>query len=77
MHPVRQAILTVRDVNNDMHEHAHTVQGIKDLVLAQNGDVHDLTPKKLIQHQNIDQDIFTEDVRTFGRYSFKQKTYCS
>ena len=37
---VRDSIMALRDIDTELHEHAHTVHGIKDLVLAQNRDVH-------------------------------------
>ena len=61
-----------RDLS-DLHEQAHSAHGIKDLVLAQNRGVHVLALEKFIQHKNIDQDTFREDVRAFARKFFKQK----
>ena len=43
--PLRQAALAVRSVSTELHEHAHTVHGIKDLLLGQNRDVHVLALK--------------------------------
>ena len=37
---VRQAALAIKVINTELHEHANTVHGIKDLLLAQNRDVH-------------------------------------
>ena len=70
---IRQTAMAVRSVSTELHEHAHTVHGIKDLVLAQNRDVHVLVLKKLVNGENIDQGIFPEDVRAFARNYFKQK----
>ena len=70
---VKQAVLAIRSISTELHEHAHTVHGIKDLVLAQNRDVHVLTLKKLVNNENIDQEIFPEDVRAFARNYFKRK----
>ena len=70
---IKQAIFAVHIVNTELHEHAHTVHGIKDLVLAQNRDVHVLALTKLVQGEEIDQDIFPEDVRIFARNYFEQK----
>ena len=70
---IRQAALAVHSVGTELHEHTHTVHGIKDLLLAQNRDVHVLVLKKLVNGENIDQDIFPEDVRAFARNYFKQK----
>ena len=33
---VKQAVMAIRSVSTELHEHAHTVHGIKDVVLAQN-----------------------------------------
>ena len=44
-----------------------------DLVLAQNRDVHVLALTKLVENEDIEQDIFPEDVRAFARNYFKQK----
>ena len=70
---IRQAALAVHSVGTELHEHTHTVHGIKDLLLAQNRDVHVLVLKTLVNGENIDQDIFPEDVRAFARNYFKQK----
>ena len=70
---IRQAALAVHSVGTELHEHTHTVHGIKDLLLAQNRDVHVLLLKKLVNGKNNDQDIFPEDVRAFARNYFKQK----
>ena len=70
---LRQAALAVRSVSTELHEHTHTVHGIKYLLLAQNREVHVLALKKLVNGENIDQDIFPEDVRAFARNYFKQK----
>ena len=70
---IKQTVMAIRSVNTELHEHTHTVDGIKDLVLAQNRDVHVIALKKLVHVENIDQDIFPEDVRAFARNYFKQK----
>ena len=70
---IKQAVMAIRSVNTELQEHTHTVNGIKDLVLAQNRDVHVLALKKLVHGEGISQDIFPEDVRTFARNFFKQK----
>ena len=70
---IKQAVMAVRSVNTELHEHTHTVHGIKDLVLAQNRDVHVLAIKRLVHGKGINHDIFPEDVRTFARNYFKQK----
>ena len=70
---VRDSIMALRDIDTELHEHAHTVHGIKGLVLAQNRDVHVLALKKLVQCEPIDHDIFPENVREFARNYFRQK----
>ena len=70
---IKQAVLAIRDLSTDLHKHAHTVHGIKDLVLAQNRDVHVLSLKNLVNAENIDQEIFPEDERAFAHNYFKQK----
>ena len=42
---VRDSIMALRDIDTELHEHAHTVHGIKDLGLAQNRGVHVLALK--------------------------------
>ena len=75
---IKQAVMVIRSVNTELHEHTHTVHGIKDLVLAQNRDVHVLAIKRLVHGEAINQDIFPEDVRTFARTTLnKRRTYCS
>ena len=70
---IKQAVMAIGSVNTELHEYTHTVHGIKDLVLAQNREVHVLALKKLVHGEDISQDIFPEDVRTFARNYFKQK----
>ena len=65
--------MAIRSVNTELHEHVHTVHGIKDLVLAQNWDVHVLAIKRLVHGEGKNQDILPKDVRTFARNYFKQK----
>ena len=56
----KQAVVAIGSLSTDLHEHSHTVHGIKDIVLAQN--------------RNIDQDIFPENVRAFAPPNyFKRK----
>ena len=57
--------MAIPSVNTELHEHTHTVHGTKDLVLAQNREVHVLELKKLVHGEDINQDFFPEDVRTF------------
>ena len=47
---VKQAVLAIKSVSTELHEHTHTVHAIKDLVLAQNRDVHVLALKKLVNN---------------------------
>ena len=70
---IRQAALAVHSVGTELHEHTQTIHGIKELLLAQNRDVHVLVLKKLVNGETIDQDIFPGDVRAFARNYFKQK----
>ena len=49
------------------------MHGIKDLVLAQNRDMHVLALKKLVLSESIDHDIFPENVREFARNYYRQK----
>ena len=70
---VRDSITALRDINTELHEHAHTVHGIKDLILAQNRDVHVLALKKLVLNEPIDHDVFPENVREFARNYYRQK----
>ena len=67
--------MALRDIDTELNEHAHTVHGIKDLVLAQNRDVHVLALSKLVLGESIDRDIFPENVREFARNYFRQKKY--
>ena len=70
---VRDSIMALKDINTELHEHAHTVHGIKDLILAQNRDVHVLALKKLVLNEPIDHDVFPENVREFARNYYRQK----
>ena len=70
---VKQVAMAIRSVSTELHENAHNVHGIKDLVPAQNRDVYVLALKKLVNGKCIHQDIFPEDVRAFARNYFKQK----
>ena len=70
---VRESIMALKDIDTELHEYTHTVHGIKDLVLAQNRDVHVLALKKLVQCESIDNDVFPENVREFARNYFRQK----
>ena len=70
---VRQAALAIKDIDTELHEHANTMHGIQDLLLAQNRDVHVLAIKKLVAQESIDHDIFPEDVRAFAHNYHKQK----
>ena len=70
---VRPAALAIKEIDTELQEHANTVHGIKDLLLAQNRDVHVLAIKKLVAQESIDHDVFPEDVRAFARNFHKQK----
>ena len=70
---VRQLALAIKEIDTELHEHANTVHGIKDLLLAQNRDVHVLAIKKLVAQESIDHDVFLEDVRAFAHNYHKQK----
>ena len=70
---VRDSIMALKDIDTELHEYAHTVHGIKDLVLAQNRDMHVLALKKLVLSESIDHDIFPENVREFARNYYRQK----
>ena len=70
---VRESIMALKDIDTELHEHTHTVHGIKDLVLAQNRDVHVLALKKLVQCESLDNDVFPENAREFARNYFRQK----
>ena len=70
---VRDSIMALKDINTELHEHTLTVHGIKDLVLAQNRDMHILALKKLVLSESIDHDIFPENVREFARNCYRQK----
>ena len=70
---VRESIMALKDIDTELHEYTHIVHGIKDLVLAQNRDVHVLALKKLVQCESIDNDVFPENVREFARNYFRQK----
>ena len=48
---LKQAVLAIRSLSTDFHEHANTVHGNKDLVLALNRDVQVLTLKKTGQQR--------------------------
>ena len=66
---VKQMAFVVNSVSMELHEHANTVQGLKDLLLAQNRDVHILAIKKLVTQESIDHDIFP----AFARKYYNQK----
>ena len=70
---VKQMAFVVNSVSMELHEHAKTIHGLKDLLLAQKRDVHILAIKKLVMQESIDQDIFPENVRAFARNYYKQK----
>ena len=57
---VRQAALAIKEIDTELHEHANTLHGIKDLFLAQNRDEHVLAIKKLVAQESNDLDVFPE-----------------
>ena len=67
--------MPLRDLDTELHEHANTEHGIKDLVLAQNRDVHVLAVKKLVLDETIDQYNFPADVWKLARNYFRQKKH--
>ena len=70
---VKQMGFVVDSVSMELHEHANTVHGLKDLSLAQNRDVHVFSIKKLVMQESIDHDIFPENVRAFAGNYYKEK----
>ena len=70
---VKQMAFVVNSVSMELHEHANTVHGLKDMLLAQNRDVHILAIKKLAMQESIDHDLFPENLRAFARNYYKQK----
>ena len=60
-------------VGTELHEHQSTMRGLKDLHLAQNGDVHLLALKKLITNEPLDDILFPEDVQDFAKRYYHQK----
>ena len=70
---VREAALAIKEIDTELHELANTVHGIKDLLLAQNRDVHVLAIKKFVAQESIHHDVFPEDVRAIARNCHKQK----
>ena len=66
--------MTIRSISTELLEHAHMVHGIKDMVLAQNRDVHVLALQKMVNNKTIDQEIFPEDVRAFATTSSRKMT---
>ena len=69
----REAALAIKEIDTKLHEHAKTVHGIKDLLLAQNRDVHVLAIKKLVAQESIDHDVFPEDLRASAQNYHRQK----
>ena len=70
---VKQMAFVINSLSMLLHEHADTVLGLKDLLLAQNRDVHVLAIMKLVTQESINHDIFSEKVRVFARNYNKQK----
>ena len=62
----------LRTVGTELHEHFLTRNGLKDLHLAQNRDVHLLALKKLTRNEPLEDAIFPKDVQNFARRYFHQ-----
>ena len=75
---MRQAALTIHSVGTELHEHTHTVHGIKDLLLAQNRDVHVLVFKKLVNGKTSIKIYFPKTyVHLPGTISSRRRCYFS
>ena len=71
---VKRIAFVINSVSMELHEHANTVlHDLKDLLLAQNRDVHVLAIKILVMQESIKHDIFPENVRVFATNYYKQK----
>ena len=70
---VKEMTCAIKTIAPELHEHTNTVHGIKDLLLAQNRDVHVLAIKRLVANESLDKDVFPENVRAFARNYYKQK----
>ena len=64
---MQEVSLAINEVNLELHEHTNTVHGLKDLLLAQNWDVHILAIKKVVAKESTDNEIFP------GNCTFSQK----
>ena len=64
-------MLAIHNLETELLEHVNKVHSIKDLVVAQNGDVYILPSKIIVRHENNNQDFFPEDVRALARNYFK------
>ena len=74
---VRQAALAIKDLDTELYEHANTVHGIKDLLLAQNRDVHVLAIKKLVHKSLLIMTFFlTACVRSHVTITSRKKIFC-
>ena len=69
--PVQATVMALGDIDTELHEPAQTVHGIKDLLIAQNRDVHRLAIKKLVFGETIDHDLLPEDVSELREISPK------
>ena len=69
----RQMKFAIKTIAPELHEHSNTVHGIRDLLLAQNRDVHVLAIKLLVAEESNDNVVFPESVRTFARKYYNQK----
>ena len=70
---IQQMAFVVNSVSMELHEHANTVHGLKELLLAQICDVHVLAVKKLVLQQSINHNIFPENVQVFAKNYYKQE----
>ena len=66
---VREVSLAINEVNLELHEKTNTVNGLRDLLLAQNRDEHILAIKKLVAKESIDNENFPENANNY----YKQK----
>ena len=61
-------------VGTELDEHQSTMRGLKDLLLAQNSDVHLQALKKLSKNEPLDDILFSKDVQDFAkRYKHQKK----
>ena len=63
----------LRTVGTELHEHHLTKYGLKDLHLAQNGDVHLVALKKLMKNEPLEDPVFPDEVQDFAKRYYHQK----